>query len=152
NRMEKNLMKHSDSLSSVQFVVIIISTLLGITLLSFPRFIVDKVGIAAPLSGLVGILFGSVAFFGLIYLGRRFPEQTFVGYSKTILGMVFVYFFVVPFLIFALILFSLETRQFAEVLVGGLLPTTPIQISIFFMIFICAVINYSNVSNFAFLH
>lgn len=55
-------------------------------------------------------------------------------------------------ILFFIILMGLETRQFAEVLKGGLLPDTPIQISILLIIFICIAIRFNNVSTFAYIH
>ncbi|MFP5303487.1 GerAB/ArcD/ProY family transporter, partial [Cobetia sp. SIMBA_158] len=91
---------------------------------------IEKSGNAAPLASLVGISIAFIGLLGLLILGRRFSKYTFVGYSKLIVGKVFGNLFIILFLITALILIGLETRQFAEVLVGGLLPDTPIQLSI----------------------
>lgn len=145
-------MKHSDSITSVQFAIIIAGTILGVSMLALPRFVVEKAGNAAPLASLVGILITFIGLIGLLYLGRRFPNHTFVGYSKVIIGKVFGTFIMVVFLIAALILIGLETRQFAEVLVGGLLPDTPIHFSIFAMLCLCAIVNFGNVSSFAYIH
>lgn len=145
-------MKHSDSITSIQVAIIVMGTILGVSLLALPRFIVERVGVAAPLASLAGIAISLIGFLGLIYLGRRFPKHTFIGYSQIILGKVLGNFFMILFLLITLILIGLETRQFAEVLRGGLLPSTPIQVSIFFMLLLCAVINLSNVSTFAYIH
>ncbi|SOC18082.1 spore germination protein [Ureibacillus xyleni] len=145
-------MKHSDSVTSVQFAIIIAGTILGVSILALPRFVIEEAGNAAPLASVVGMIISFIGLLGLLYLGKRFPNQTFIGYSKTILGKLFGNFIMVLFLLVALVLIGLETRQFAEVLVGGLLPDTPIHFSIFAMLFLCSVINFSNVSTFAYIH
>ncbi|WP_281274252.1 GerAB/ArcD/ProY family transporter [Lysinibacillus antri] len=146
------LKKHSDSLTSTQLAIIIMGTILGVSMLAIPRAIIDKVGNAAPLASLVGIGLSSIGLLGLIYLGKRFPQHTFIGYNKIILGKTIGSLFMIVYLMLSVILIGLDTRQFAEVLVGGLLPNTPIHFSIFFMLLLCAVINYSNVSTFAYIH
>ena len=145
-------MKHSDSISSIQLAVIVISTMLGISLLIIPKMVADYVGVAAPLATVTGLV---ISFFGILafaLLGKRFPKETLISYNKAILGKVFGNIFNIAILIITIIIFGLEARQFAEVLAGALLSDTPIFVSIFLMVFICASINFSNVSTFAYIH
>lgn len=151
-RMEENVMRHSDSISSIQLAAILISTMLGVSLLIIPKMVADFVGVAAPLATVTGIGISFVGMLAFALLGKRFPEKTLIGYNQTILGKTFGNIFNMLFMVITLVLFGLEARQFAEVLAGALLPNTPIHVSIFLMIFICATINFSNVSTFAYIH
>ncbi len=56
-------MKHSDPISSIQLASIVTGTMVGISLLGLPRFIVIEAGTAAPFVSFVGIMF---AFFGIV--------------------------------------------------------------------------------------
>lgn len=145
-------MKHSDAITSIQFAVIIMSTMIGVSLLVLPKVVADKAGEASALAGIVGIFIASISLFAITLLGKRFPKQTVIEYNKIILGKYLGNFFSFIIILFFVILMGLETRHFAEVLIGGLLPNTPIQVSIFFMIFLCATIGYNNVSSFANIH
>lgn len=145
-------MKHSDSITSVQLAVIIIGTVLGITILPIPRFIIEKVNTATPLVTLVGIAICMAGILAISALGKKFSNSTLIGYSQKIIGKYLGNFFNIVVILFFIILMGLETRQFAEVLKGGLLPDTPIQISIFLIILICISIRFNNVSTFAYIH
>ncbi len=145
-------MRHSDYISPIQLAVIIISTMLGISLLILPKMVADYVGVAAPLATAFGI---GVSFLGLLafaLLGKRFPKETLISYNKTILGKFVGTIFNLLFISITLLIFGLEARQFSEVLVGALLPNTPFYISIIFIIIVCASINFSNVSSFTYIH
>lgn len=145
-------MRHSDPISSIQLAVILISTMIGVSLLILPKMVAEFVGVAAPLTTLMGL---SISFLGMLafaLLGKRFPKDTLISYNKTILGKTLGTIFNMIFMVITLVLFGLEARQFAEVLAGALLPNTPIYVSIFLMIIICASINFSNVSTFAYIH
>ena len=145
-------MRNSDSISSIQLAVIVISTMVGISLLILPKMVTDFVGVAAPLATLIGIVISSMGIIAFALLGKRFPKETLISYNTTILGKVVGNFFNVLFILISLILFGLEARQFAEVLAGALLPNTPFYIPILLMMFVCITINYSNVSTFAYIH
>lgn len=145
-------MKHSDSISSVQLAVIIVGTVLGITILPIPRFVIEEVNTAAPLVTLVGIVICIIGILAISALGQKFSKSTLIGYSQKIMGKRLGNFFSIVVILFFIILMGLETRQFAEVLKGGLLPDTPIQISIFLIILICISISFNNVSTFAYIH
>ncbi|WP_421663069.1 GerAB/ArcD/ProY family transporter [Lysinibacillus telephonicus] len=145
-------MKHSDPISSIQFASIVTGTMVGISLLGLPRFVVQEVGNAAPIESLFGILCSLVGVVVVTMLGKKFPKQTIISYNKIVLGKFLGNFFNIILIVFFLLLMGLETRQFAEVMVGALLPSTPIQVSIFLIIFLCSVISFQNVSSFAFIH
>ena len=145
-------MKHTDSISSIQLAVIVISTMVGISLLGLPKMVTDFVGVGAPLATLIGIGVSFIGIFAFALLGKRFPKETLISYNTTILGKGLGNIFNVLFILISLLLFGLEARQFAEVLAGALLPNTPFYIPIILMMFVCVTINYSNVSTFAYIH
>lgn len=142
----------SVSITPIQLASISISTIIGVSMLGIPRFVVNGAGMGAPFASLIGVV---VAFIGLItlaFLGKRFPKQTVIGYSQALLGKKLGTFFSVLIIITFTLLMGLETRQFAEVVAGALLPNTPIQVAIFFMIFLCATVAFQNVVTFAYIH
>lgn len=145
-------MKHTDSINSFQFAVIIASTIIGVSLLVLPRLVVTEVGEAAILASLVGLLISLISLISITLLGRKYREHTIIGCNRMLLGNYLGNFFNYLIVIIFIILFGLEVRQFSEVLSSGLLPNTPIELPIILMIGICALIGYHNVSTFAYIH
>lgn len=145
-------MKHSDPISSVQLASIVTGTMVGISLLGLPRFVIQEAGTAAPMVSVVGILFAFIGVVAITTLGRKFSKHTIIEYNQIILGKFVGIFFNIMIVLFFLLLMGLEARHFAEVMIGAILPSTPIQISIFLIILLCAVISFQNVSTFAYIH
>lgn len=145
-------MKHTDSISSIQLAVIVAGTMIGVSLLVLPRFIVERVGTAAPLATVVGVIVSLMGLIAIGFLGKMYPKHTIVGQSKIVLGKYTGNVINSITVMIAIVFMGLETRQFAEVLKGALLPNTPIEVSIVMMIFLCASVGFSNVSNFANIH
>jgi spore germination protein len=144
--------KQREKITAVQVAFIVISSILGVAMLAFPRFVVKGAGIGAPFASIIGVGITFIGLLAVVYLGKRFPKHTFVTYNEIILGKFIGRFFSVVIILLFTINMGLETRQFAEVVAGVLLPTTPIQIAIFMMIFLCATTGFQNVSTFAYIH
>ncbi|MEH7386480.1 GerAB/ArcD/ProY family transporter [Bacillus sp. JJ1521] len=144
--------KQREKITTVQVAFIVISSILGVATLVIPRFVVKEAGIGAPFASIVGVGITFIGLLAIVYLGKRFPKHTVITYNELILGKVIGRFFSVMIILFFTIIMGLETRQFAEVVAGVLLPTTPIQIAIFMMIFLCATVGFQNVSTFAYIH
>ncbi|WP_071394075.1 GerAB/ArcD/ProY family transporter [Bacillus tuaregi] len=145
--------KHREfSITPVQLATIVISSTLGVEILALPRFVVKGAGLGAPIASIVGV---TIAFFGLlavVLLGRKFPRQTFIGYSEDIIGKPLGSFVSALMIIFFVIMTGLETRQYAEIVAGSLLPNTPVHIAIFLMLLLCATIGFQHVATFAYIH
>lgn len=141
-----------DMISPIQLASIIVSTIIGIAMLAIPQFAVKGAGMGAPFASLIGVMIAFIGLLATVFLGKKFPSQTLIGYSQDLLGKK------VGSLLSALviatftIIMGLETRQFAEIVAGSLLPNTPIQVAIFFMIFLCATVGFHNVATFAYIH
>ncbi|WP_182101546.1 GerAB/ArcD/ProY family transporter [Niallia taxi] len=149
--------KYREHLTPIQVACIMISGLVGISILAVPREIAGGTGLggagsATPLASLLGSSVTFIGLLALLYLGKRFPKQTVISYANTVIGKPLgrVYSFLV--IVFFIGLAGLEIRQFGEVIVGALLPRTPIQIPIFFMALLCAVTGFQRVATFAYLH
>ncbi|QBK25919.1 GerAB/ArcD/ProY family transporter [Ureibacillus thermophilus] len=144
--------KHTDLISSIQFAGIIASTIIGVTLLVLPRIIVTEVGEAAIIVSITGLMISFISLMALILLGKKYPNHTIMGCNRMLLGKFIGTFFNCLIVILAIIIMSFEVREFAEVLANGLLPNTPIEISIILMIIVCALAGFHNVSTFAYIH
>lgn len=144
--------KYRELLTPIQIACVMISALVGISILAVPREIAGGAGAATPVASLVGSFITFIGVLTVLYLGKRFPKQTVISYANTIVGKPLgrIYSFLV--IVFFLGLAGLEIRQFGEVIIGALLPRTPIQIPIFFMALLCTVTGFQRVSTFAYLH
>jgi spore germination protein len=144
--------KVDEKITTTQLGIIIASTTIGVSILALPKHVVDAAGVGAPLASLVGILIG---FFGLLFillLGKRFPKHTIIGYQKTLLGKKLGNILSFIIILYFYILFSLETRQFSEVIKITLLSDTPLAFPILFIIFLCAAISYKSAATFTYIH
>ncbi|WP_010676774.1 GerAB/ArcD/ProY family transporter [Bacillus timonensis] len=144
--------KQREKITVVQLAFIVVSSILGVAMLAFPKFVVKGAGIGAPFASIIGVGITFIGLLAVVYLGKRFPKHTLITYNEIILGKLIGRLFSMIIILFFTINMGLETRQFAEVVAGALLPTTPIQIAIFMMIFLCATTGFQNVSTFAYIH
>lgn len=71
-------------------------------------------------------------------LASRFPGQTLIGYSKTLLGPWLGGLVGLLYIWYGLHLGALVTRNFGEFLVTTILPTTPISVFILTLMLLCA--------------
>jgi spore germination protein len=144
--------KYRELITHVQLATIIISSMIGVTLLALPRLVVRNAGLGAPFASVVGVTIGFIGLLAVVLLGRRFPKKTIIGYNEIILGKPIGRLFSVLIILFFALLMGLEARHFSEVVAGSLLPNTPIQVAIFLMIFLCATTGFQSVSTFAYIH
>lgn len=145
-------MKHTDSISSIQMAIIIASSIIGVSLMVLPRFVASKVGEAAILASVVGLLISFLSVLAITLLGRKYRNYTIIGCNRLILGKFVGNLMNYMIILLTIFLMGLEVRQFSEVLASGLLPNTPIEISIALMIILCALVGFHNVSTFAYIH
>jgi len=145
-------MNNRDVVTPVQLATIIISSILGVAMLALPRFVVRGAGFGAPFASLVGVLIAFIGLLAIVFLGKRFPQHTVIGYSEKLLGKAIGRCFSALIIVFFAIVTGLETRQYAEIVAGALMPNTPIQIAIFFMLLLCATTGFQKVATFAYIH
>ncbi|RKQ28552.1 GerAB/ArcD/ProY family transporter [Oceanobacillus halophilus] len=144
--------KPSDKVTNLQLAFIIISTMLGVSMLGLTHFTVRGAGNAAPFASLVGIFIAFIGLMGYVLIGRRFTKDTLVGYNESILGKPIGRLCSFLIVIVFLALTGLETRQFAEAVQGSILPNTPMHISIIAMILLFATTSFQRVDTFASIH
>jgi len=144
--------KQRDQVSTLQLAFIIISTMIGVSVISLTRFIVNYAGTGGPFATIVGILIGFIGLVGLVLVGKRFPTKTIIGYNEIILGKPIGRIMSLFIILLFLVLAGLETRQYAEAIQGSILNNTPIQLAIVVMLLLCVTTTYQNVSTFAYIH
>lgn len=127
-------MLNNDKITPKQMSTIIISTLIGIGILSLPRGVVEEAGPDGWLLIILGAIGALGVSFIMIRLGALFPGQTAVEYSQTLLsmpvGIVVSFGFALYFIFFS----AFEARVFAEILKQFLLYKTPTEVIVITML------------------
>ncbi|SHF13534.1 spore germination protein [Caldanaerobius fijiensis DSM 17918] len=128
------MIKNDDKITSTQLASTLIIQMLGIASLSLPRDVATQGGSSGWTLVVLGALAAMVFSLVVTRLGRMFVNDTFVEYSKKIvgnfLGNVLSFMLVVYFIFFA----AVQVRVFAEVLKMFLLYYTPLEIVIITML------------------
>lgn len=128
------MLNNNDRITPKQMTVIIITTLIGIGILSLPRNVVEKAGPDGWVLVLLGGLVALFVSFIITRLGTLFPGETFVEYSRRILSVPLGLALTLGFAVYFIIFSAFEVRVFAEVLKQFLLDRTPTEVIIITMV------------------
>ena len=145
-------MEYPRQITTFQAAGILISTIIGVGVLPLPIFAVRAADSGAPLVTFLGTV---VAFVGLAivsFLGSRFPRQTMIQYSETILGKWPARFGSVFIIVFFAALTSLTAREFGEVVVTSVLKRTPLEVTVIVMLLLAAISTRNDMTTFAYIH
>jgi len=120
--------KTKDRISTLQTTLLVVSSLVGVGILTLPRTLTEGVGVSGLLNlGFAGIT-TIIAAVILSKLSQRFQNKNVVEYSQLILGKVpgmLLSLFLAAYFILAT---SLITRQFTDVIKVFLLRNTPLEV------------------------
>ncbi|MBW7459110.1 endospore germination permease [Paenibacillus sepulcri] len=145
-------MNNAYPVTVIRACTVIISTILGIGVLSFPNFAAKAVDSGAPLLTLEAM---GVSMFSLVILAllvRKFPRENIIQFSERLIGKWPARFFNLLLIIFFVICSGLSTRDFGEVVIAVLLPKTPIEVSIIIMLIVVVASSRRSVVKFSFIH
>ena len=127
-----------EKISTSQMITLLMSTILGVGILSLPRNLADKVQgagfIIIIISTVICILFGYFIY-KVVY---RFKNKTLMQISSDILTKPIAYLICIMFIVYYLINMSMVTRIFGEVVKMHMLEKTPIEVIIISILFVCA--------------
>ncbi|MED4585169.1 endospore germination permease [Brevibacillus choshinensis] len=140
---------HRGVVSTWQLTSILISSMIGVGILSLPRSASEKLHEMGWLGPFIGGLIAMFPLIAIVYLSREFPGRTFVEYSPLIIGgerhqkigriLCFPWFLV--FFSFQFLNAGMVARGFGEVVVTAVLLETPLEailISLFLIVlFLC---------------
>ncbi len=123
-------MKDEGKISAAQLRILMVTTILGTTVLFMPSLVATAARQDGWLSMIVGVAAGYLEAVVVLALGKRFPNQSMVQYSEVILGK-----FLGKILGLAMILYLIQfnliiVREFGELLVLAIMPATPITVFI----------------------
>ena len=138
--MEKN-----NRVSNRQLQALIITTSIGVGILSLPSSVADIMGN----TGWLAILLGGLATLPFIYimnkLGEMYRGKIFYDYGKEVVGNIIFKIFSSIYLIYFLVLLAFIVRVFGEVIKAFLLDNTPLEVIIFTMLLATSYIGRSNI-------
>lgn len=127
-----------EKIGTSQMITLLMSTVLGVGILSLPRSLADKVKgsgfIIIIISTLVCIVFGYFIYI-VVY---RFQNKSLMQTSSDILTKPIAYLICTIFLIYYFINMAMVTRIFIEVVKMYMLKKTPTEVIIISMLFVCA--------------
>lgn len=145
-------MEYPRQITTLQAAAVLISTIIGVGVLSLPLFAVRSADSGAPLVTLIGIL---IAFAGLLILAKlelRFKRQFLIVYSERIIGKWPARVFGVLIIGFFALLTSLAAREFGEVVITSVLKRTPLEVTVMVMLVLAAISTRNDISTFAYIH
>lgn len=131
---------------------ILISSIIGGVLLSFPRLMVERADTAAPLVTLLGILAAMIGLFSLTFLNLRFPKETFFTYSEKIIGRWIAVPLNLMIILFFLLLTSFDAFEFGMVLITTTLAKTPIEVIIISGLILITLSTRHDFATFSYIH
>ncbi|QSF46085.1 GerAB/ArcD/ProY family transporter [Paenibacillus tianjinensis] len=139
-------------ITTLRAAAVISSTIIGVGILSFPRYMAVAGGSSAPFVAFCGIVISFISFWLLASLCRRFPREPLFVFSRRLLGRPLAFVFtLLIFLIFTL-LSGLTVRQFGDVATTVLYKKTPIEATIFLMLLICQLSARRSIIKFSYIH
>jgi len=145
-------MNKNRPITTKQAMAVIISTILGIGILSYPRYMAEAGDSGAPLVSAAGI---PIAFAGCYFTAsicRRFPHQNLFVFSRSLLGTVFADTFTALIFLFFAFSTGITMRQFGEVCVTVVFKKTPVEAVILLMLLVVALSVRRNIVKFTYIH
>ncbi|ETT65290.1 spore germination protein [Paenibacillus sp. FSL R7-277] len=145
-------MNNPRQITSLRAAAVISSTIIGVGILSFPRYMTEAGNSSAPLVAFCGVLFSFISYWLLASLCQRFPQETLFVFSRRLIGRPLAAIFTVVIMLLFIVLTGLTVRQFGDVATTVLYKKTPIEATIFLMLLISLLSSRRNVVKFSYIH
>lgn len=108
-------MNNPRQITSLRAAAVISSTIIGVGILSFPRYMTEAGNSSAPLVAFCGVLFSFISYWLLASLCQRFPQETLFVFSRRLIGRPLAAIFTVVIMLLFIVLTGLTVRQFGDV-------------------------------------
>lgn len=145
-------MNRNRPITTIQVMAVIISTIIGIGILSIPRYMAEAGDSGAPLVTASGV---PVAFLGCWFTAvvcRKFPNETLFVFSRRLLGTWLADIFSMLISLFFAFSAGITMRQFGEVCIAVVFKKTPIEAVILLMLLLVALSIRRNIVKFTYVH
>lgn len=147
-----NLVNNPRQITTLRAAAVISSTIIGVGILSFPRYMTAAGNSSAPFIAVCGVAFSFISYWLLASLCQRFPRETLFVFSRRLIGRPLAAVFSAVLLILFIVLTGLTVRQFGDVATTVLYKKTPIEATIFLMLFLCLLSSRRNIVKFSYIH
>jgi len=138
-------MLEKGKISALQMGLILHPTVIATGILFVPAISGTHAGRDLWMTPFVACLAGFYAFWVAVKLHKMYPKQTVMEYSEAILGK-WVGKMVTAFLLFYYLdSLGIISREYAEFIIGGFLPNTPLYVVTGSMLFVCALAVYGGI-------
>ena len=145
-------MTSTRQITTMQAAAVLISTIIGVGVLPLPLFAVHTAESGAPLVTFISMLIALVGTILLALLGMRFPDQTIIEYSGSIIGKWPARIGSAMIIIFFAVLTSLTAREFGEVVITAVLQRTPVEVTVIVMLLLAAISSRKDIATFGYIH
>ncbi|GED69481.1 germination protein [Brevibacillus reuszeri] len=133
------------NISTWQLSSILISSMIGVGILTIPRTSTTDLHQMGWLGTITGALIAAIAIVAIVYLGKQFPGTTYIDYIPKVfghhVGSVLSYPIILLFITFQFFNAGMAARGFGEVVITSVLQDTPLEailITLFVMVlFLC---------------
>ncbi|WP_168198360.1 GerAB/ArcD/ProY family transporter [Crassaminicella thermophila] len=122
--------RNNDKISSFQLGLILAVNMVGVGILTLPRTITEAVGPDGWIVLCITILIVFCLTLFMTKLTRKFPQETVVEFSTTLIGKPLGLIISIGFCIYFIIISAAEVRVFGEIAKEYLLFNTPIEVLI----------------------
>ncbi|MFC6652833.1 GerAB/ArcD/ProY family transporter [Paenibacillus rhizoplanae] len=139
-------------ITTLRAVAVISSTIIGVGILSFPRYMTEAGNTSAPFVALSGVLISFIIYWLLVSLCQRFPQETLFVFSRRLIGRPLAAVFTLAIMLLFIVLTGLTVRQFGDVATTVLYKKTPIEATIFLMLLISLLSSRRNILKFSYIH
>jgi spore germination protein len=145
-------MSRSRQITTLRAAAVISSTIIGVGILSFPRYMAAAGDSSAAFIAFSGVVLSFSSYWLLTSLCQRFPKESLFVFSRRLIGRPLATVFTALFLIMFTVLTGLTVRQFGDVATTVLYKHTPIEATIILMLLICLLSSRRNIVKFSYIH
>ncbi|HZG85143.1 GerAB/ArcD/ProY family transporter [Paenibacillus sp.] len=138
-------------ITAVQAAAVLVSSLIGISVLALPRITAERVNYGAPLATLVGLAITAAGLVAITFLGTRFPRDSIIEYARKLIGRPLGDTLGFLYVSFIAVLLSLAVREFADMMNTIVLSTTPFAAIIAAVLIAVGLTSRSDVTTFAYI-
>ena len=145
-------MSNSRQITTIRAAAVISSTIIGVGIQSFPRFMIAAGDNSAPFIALTGVIISFLIYSVLTSLCQLYPKETLFVFSRRLIGRPLAVFFTAVIMLMFVIQTGLTARQFGDIATTVLYRKTPIEATIFLLLFICLLSSRRNIVKFSYIH
>jgi len=136
----------------IQATAVIISTIIGVGVLTLPKLAAKAAHSGAPLATIIALTLASLGLFVVTKLGSRFPRQSIVQYSERIISRWLAVLVNIAMISFFIFLTALTAREFGGVVIATVLMDTPLEVTVLVMLLLAAFSARHDIRTFAYIH